>query len=46
MLILDTAAEYFKSERVHVSAFGVREGFLYARVLGESIHMTSDMNLI
>lgn len=43
MLILDTAAEYFKSERIHVSAFGVREGFLYARVLGESIHMTSDV---
>ena len=42
MLILDTAAEYFKSERIQVSAFGVREGFLYARVLGEPIHMASD----
>lgn len=42
MLILDTAAEYFKSECVQVSAFGVREGFLYARVLGESIRMASD----
>lgn len=43
MLILDTAADYYKSERIHVSTFGVREGYLYARVLGECIRVTSDM---
>lgn len=42
MLILDTAAEYFKSERIQISPSGVREGFLYARVLGEPIHLASD----
>ncbi len=43
MLILDTVAEYFKSEKIHVSAFGVREGYLYARVLGEPIHILSSV---
>lgn len=43
MLILDTAAEYYKSEHIYVSSFGVREGFLYARVLGEPIRTTPDM---
>ncbi|WP_052343671.1 Ppx/GppA phosphatase family protein [Bacillus massiliigorillae] len=35
LLILHTIAEYFGSETIHVSGYGVREGYLYSKVLKE-----------
>lgn len=35
LLILHTIAEYFGSETIHVSGYGVREGYLYSKVLRE-----------
>ncbi len=35
LLILNTIADYFGSETIHVSDYGVREGYLYEKVLKE-----------
>jgi len=35
MLILDTIIRYFGSEVIFISNYGVREGYLYSKVLGE-----------
>ena len=35
MLILDTIIRYFDSEVIFISNYGVREGYLYSKVLGE-----------
>ncbi|WP_019241246.1 MULTISPECIES: Ppx/GppA phosphatase family protein [Bacillus] len=35
MIILDTIAEYYGSEIIHISGYGVREGYLYSKVLKE-----------
>ncbi|MEH6944888.1 Ppx/GppA phosphatase family protein [Bacillus sp. JJ722] len=35
LLILHTIAVYFGSETIHVSGYGVREGYLYSKVLRE-----------
>ena len=34
MIILGTVAKSFKASRIVVSSYGVREGYLYQRVLG------------
>lgn len=33
MVILNTIVDYFKSEKIYVSNYGVREGYLYSRIL-------------
>lgn len=35
ILILDTIAEYFNSEAVTVSKYGIREGYLYEKILNK-----------
>ncbi|MFE5430823.1 phosphatase [Peribacillus simplex] len=35
MIILDTIAQYYSSDTVCVSSYGVREGYLYSKVLKE-----------
>ena len=38
MIILNTIAKYFECEMIHVSGYGVREGYLYSKVLGMEVY--------